>query len=132
VFTPYSLNEVYQVGLKHSLMSIQRNGGKINGNEVIIAVQAPQPVRYKKSFEGIKPVAMVGSQWDSHLLTADDNSFKLSFEGTGIVIRGESKVDEQKVKLYTNMVEISIDGKPADTSVMPSNFHDRKHEIYWS
>ena len=30
------------------------------------------------------------------------------------------------------MVEISIDGKPADTAVMPSAFHDRKTDIYWN
>ncbi len=132
LFTPYSLNEVYQVGLKHCLLTIERNGGKIDGKEVIIAVQVPQVVRFEKNFDGIKPVAMIGTQWDSHSLTANDNSYKLSFEGSGIVIRGESLVNEKTLKAYTNMIEIRIDGKPADTAVMPSNFHDRKPEIYWN
>ena len=132
IFTPYSLNEVYTTSLRHCLISIEKNGGKINGDEVTIALQTPQPVRFEKSFSGIKPVAMIGSQWESQTLASKNDLVQLSFEGCGIAIRGESKTDERKLKEYINMVEISIDGKPADTAVMPSAFHDRKTDIYWN
>ena len=132
IFTPYSLNEVYLTSMNHALLVIGRNGGKITGDSVTIKIQQPKAVRLEKSFEGIKPVAMIGTQWDSHSLTKNETTLSLNFDGTGIAIRGESKVDEMTHKEYLNMVEISIDGKPCDTAIMPSGFHDRKTDIYWN
>ncbi len=132
IFTPYSLNEVYQTTLKHCLQSVERNGGSINGNEISIAVQVPKAVKFEKSFEGIKPVAMIGTQWDSYRLSIKQNCYELSFNGCGIAIRGEAKTDVTSLKGYTAKIGISIDGRPSDTAIMPSAFHDRKTDIYWN
>jgi hypothetical protein len=45
--TPYSMNEVYKVSLKHTLQNIEKNGGKVSEKEVTIAVQEPKTVRYE-------------------------------------------------------------------------------------
>jgi hypothetical protein len=40
-YTTMSLNDVYDIGLKHALQNIERNGGKVSGDNVTIAVQRP-------------------------------------------------------------------------------------------
>src|SRR5690554_6070612 len=51
-YTETSLNELYAMGLRHALLVIESEGGKVNDNSVTIQTQVPQPVRYEKSFEG--------------------------------------------------------------------------------
>ena len=51
-YTTMSLNAVYEIGFKHALQNIERNGGKINGDNVAIKIQQPADVKFEKSFEG--------------------------------------------------------------------------------
>src|SRR3712207_2895007 len=63
-YTTMSLNKVYEVGLKHALQNIARNGGNVAGNTVTIAVQPPQAVQLEQGFEGVYPVAKIPVRWN--------------------------------------------------------------------
>ena len=52
-----------------------------------------------------------------------------SFEGNGIVVRGELTCADNK---YSALVEVSLDGKIADTIDLPAGNHDRRLDIYWN
>ena len=62
---------------------IRRNGGKVEKENVTIAVQRPETVRLEQSFTDMYPTAKVElSKHDIDILTFE-------FEGTGFVLRGE-------------------------------------------
>ncbi|MFM2360841.1 MAG: hypothetical protein RLY16_2834, partial [Bacteroidota bacterium] len=63
VFTQISLNEMYQIGLKHALEAIQTNGGSVTDSAVKIAYQMPMPVRYEQSFLGVYPWQRKSLNW---------------------------------------------------------------------
>jgi hypothetical protein len=48
-YTTMSLNTVYEIGLKHALENIRRNGGSVTGNTVTIKSQTPVPVKFEKA-----------------------------------------------------------------------------------
>ncbi|WP_317173700.1 hypothetical protein [Adhaeribacter radiodurans] len=80
-----SLNDVYEIGFKHALEQITRNGGKINGNNVTIAVQKTQPVKLEQSFVGHFPP---GNRTSINKDLKDEYTF--NFEGNGFVVTGET------------------------------------------
>ncbi|MBK6978095.1 MAG: ADP-ribosylglycohydrolase family protein [Cytophagaceae bacterium] len=82
-YTTISLNDVYEIGFKHALQNIERNGGKISGEKVTIALQAPVPVKMEKSFSGIYPIDKI------YASSSLKDEYSFDFEGTGFVIKGE-------------------------------------------
>jgi hypothetical protein len=39
-----SLNDVYAIGVKHALENIKRNGGSVDGDNIVLKAQQPMPV----------------------------------------------------------------------------------------
>jgi hypothetical protein len=125
-YTTMSLNEVYDIGLKHALQNIERNGGKVSGNTITIAVQPPRPVRLEQSFEGVYPVAKTPVKWND---AKDEVSFE--FEGTGFVLRGDASKWES-TSPYVFETELYVDGTKVETPRLPTAFTSRRHEIAWN
>src|ERR1700733_3309062 len=48
-YTTMSLNSVYEIGLKHALKNIERNGGGIDGETIQLPIQTPVKVKFEKS-----------------------------------------------------------------------------------
>ena len=48
-----SLKSVYEIGLKHALQNIERNGGKVHGDKITIRIQQPKAVQFENSFAGL-------------------------------------------------------------------------------
>lgn len=127
-YTTTSLNDVYEIGFKHALQNVERNGGKIAGDKVTIQVQQPQPVRFEKSFEGHYPVRQIGI----HQLLKDEYSF--DFEGVGFVVTGETaKWDRQFPTMtpYIFNAELYVDGKLLETVALPVNYITRRYDLFW-
>jgi ADP-ribosylglycohydrolase. len=122
-YTVMSLNKAYEISYKHALEMIKRNEGKVGDSEVTIAVQAPEPVRYEKSFEGLYPVERVDVR--QHITS----TYTFEFEGTGVVLRGEAQ--NGTLPDYTFDVEILIDGRKIEAFSMPTDYRTRKLEICW-
>ena len=123
-YTTISLNDVYALGMKHALQNIQRNKGKVEGDNVFIAVQEPVPVKFEQSFEGHYPIEK------REIKTSWSDEFTFDFEGIGFVLRG--RVGEgRSSSSYVGKGELYIDGKLVETIELPSNFTTRRHELFW-
>lgn len=125
-YTSTSLNKVYDVGFEHALKMIERNGGEIKGNEVVIKVQTPNPVRYEKSFEGLYPVEKVKFPG-----TSEPEKIVFDFEGTGFALTGYTAKGNRKYPDYSFNTEVFIDGKKMETVVLNTNFIKRRYDLFW-
>ncbi len=124
-YTTMSLNDVYQVGLKHAIQNIEKNGGYVKGDVVTILAQKPSPVRFEKSFDGHYPLTKIP------LTFSADNELSFEFEGIGFVIRGETaKWESEKVDFVINS-EVYIDGKLVETPKLPANYTIRRYDLAW-
>lgn len=124
-YTTMSLNKVYEISFKQALEMIQRNGGKIEGDQVTIAVQAPKAVKYEKSFSGIYPVAKKSFHHGNIKELAFD------FTGTGFVLKGEARKKSRDAADHIFEMEVYIDGEKAETIKLPTNFTTRRRDLCW-
>jgi hypothetical protein len=124
-YTTMSLNTVYEVGMKHALKNIIRNGGTTKGDIIEIKRQSPLTVKFEKSFEGSFPVAKIPVHW-----TADKNEASFTFEGTGFVMKGDAAGKNGKSE-YVFRTELYVDGVSAEKPVLPAGFNTRRNELCW-
>lgn len=124
-YTNISLSKVYDIGLRHALFNIEQNGGKVNGNEVIVTTQLPKPVAFEESFPNLFPIE---KRSFSH-----QNIHELSFEftGTGFILMGETSQKISSKENYVFEVELFIDGKKVETAKIPTNYVVRRLELFW-
>ncbi len=125
-YTEMSLNKVYDIGYRHALEMIKRNGGEVSENEVTIAVQVPETVRFEKSFEGLYPVDKVPV--NKHI----DGELTLEFEGTGVVLRGGAHKQQGVSDDHVFLLEVYIDDEKVEDFAMTTDNNKRKHEIFWA
>lgn len=123
-YTTMSLNDVYEIGYKHALQNIQRNGGKVEGGNVMIKVQQPLPVKFEQSFEGHFPILKI------HVGRNLKDEYKFEFDGIGFAISGESAQWNSSSDVITK-AEVYIDGNLMETSELPANFTTRKYDLFW-
>ncbi len=124
-YTTMSLDDVYAIGLKHMLLNIERNGGKVNGENVSIKIQMPVAVKFEKSFDGLYPVQKLPVA-----LSKNKDEANFSFEGTGFVLRGETAVWAGTSSVVLN-AEVYIDGKLAEAPELPVKYTTRRYEVCW-
>lgn len=125
--TDISLNKAYDMSFNHALKMIEREGGKVDGDKVVIKVQKPQAVRLEQSFEGLE---LVGKY------NVDYRNFKklytYDFEGSAIVCRGKVNAKKETCPAdYVAELEVTVDGKK-ELVTMPADFAVRKFDIYWN
>ena len=124
-YTTISLNKVYEIGLKHAMENIKRNGGKVNGDKITIAVQSPTAVKMEQGFPELYPVNKAG------LNKEDIKEVSFDFEGTGFILAGQSLKKEKSAPEYVIEAEMYIDGKKIETAKFPTSFTTRRHELFW-
>ncbi|MBS1523799.1 MAG: ADP-ribosylglycohydrolase family protein [Bacteroidetes bacterium] len=125
-YTTMSLNKVYEIGFKHALENIKRNGGKVDGDKITIPFQEPKTVKFEQGFTNMKPLQKTD-------LPHDINTSELSFDftGTGFVLKGEAVKKNGDSPEYIFDIEVTIDGQKAETAKLPTSFTTRRQEIYW-
>jgi hypothetical protein len=123
-YTTMSLNEVYEIGYKHALMVIAKNGGKTDGNSVTIRTQSPKPVRLEQSFEGHHPIAKKSIE------KTLSQEFTFDFDGIGFVVLAETARWDSK-STYAGKMEVYIDDKLTETVDLPSSYTTRRYELCW-
>jgi hypothetical protein len=128
-YTTMSLNDVYQLGYKHAVQVIEKNGGRQSGDNVVIAVQAPTPVRLEQSFVGHFPIEKRRIHKDL------ESEYTFDFEGTGFVVMGESSPKHSSSWDYKGQfafeAELYIDGNKVETAKLPANYTTRRLELFW-
>jgi hypothetical protein len=129
-YTNISLNKTYQMGMKQALLVIERNGGKMSGDSVIIKTQVPEPVRFEKSFDGIYPIKSIsysGNQYRRGGKTLEEVG-NIEFYGTGIVVNGDVRSNDET---YVAKIEAYIDDEMVESIELPVKYQSRRHEIFW-
>jgi hypothetical protein len=109
------------------LLNVERNGGVVKGEYVVIRQQAPKAVRREQCFEGHYPTE---KRWIGQNLGA---TLELDFTGNGFVLRGEAKTTPGNKNATDAVVEVAVylDDKKMETVKLPVNFTTRRHEITW-
>lgn len=123
-YTDISLHKVYDMSTRQALKVVEREGGRVDGSEVVIRTQKPKTVRLEQAFEGMEP-AQKTSLSNKNL----SQETTIEFEGCGIVVRGEVKAQETS---YAAMLEVQVDGRTAGTMHLPAAHHDRSNDLYWN
>lgn len=128
-YTTMSLNDVYALGLKHALQVVERNGGRVAGNAVTIAVQTPKPVRLEQGFTGHYPVLTRGIHKDL------ESEYSFDFDGIGFVLRGEAKPKNrpswESKDSFAFSADLYVDGKKLETAKLPTGYTQRRYDLFW-
>ena len=121
-YTDMSLNDTYSASFSHALQMIERGGGRVTESDVTIRVQRPEPVRYEKSFGDLQPVGRMPVNTE----LTDTYEFEAPCEA--IVLCGYARSSDRS---YVAEIEVCIDGRKMQTSLMPVSNHDRKLDVFW-
>jgi hypothetical protein len=121
-YTSISLNKTYQMSYNQALKMIEQNGGSVSEDEVRIACQQPQPVRFEKSFEGHYPVKLI------KVNKKITDIAPLEFEGIGIIFKGSVRAQTAD---YVAKAELYIDGQLAESVSLPASYRARRHDLFW-
>lgn len=124
-YTTISLNKVYEIGYKHALENIKRNGGRTSDGKVFIQTQQPKAVKFEKSFPGLYPI----EKRDIVLQNGREISFE--FEGTGFIVNGEPRAKNNKSPEYEFQSEVWLDGQKIESPRLPTDFTIRRLELSW-
>lgn len=120
-YTNSSLNDTYRMSYSHALQLIEREGGKVSADKIVIKCQQPEAVRLEQSFPNLKPRERVNIRKS----LAEPSTFEA--ECAGLLVCGEVRSAD---KSYVAEVEISIDDKTKEVVKMPANWTIRKLEVY--
>lgn len=140
-YTTVSLNDVYDLSYRHALAMIERNGGKIEGDQIKIHVQDAEPVPLEQNFTGY--TLSKSQEIDKVIKSGDPQEFNFSFNGAGIVLRGKvgnllRKDDyalegpDETLDDYKLDTEFYIDGQLVKTSPQPLAFKERNPELFFA
>lgn len=122
-YTDISLNRVYQMSYNQALQVIERNGGKLEVDELTIKCQQPVSVRYEKAFEGLFPVEKAAVN------KSVTNIDELSFDGTGVVFKGGVNAADKE---YVAKAEMYIDNELIETANLPASYLTRRNDLFWN
>ncbi|HHV85536.1 MAG TPA: ADP-ribosylglycohydrolase family protein [Petrimonas sp.] len=127
-YTDMSLNKVYDIGFRHAVEMIKRNGGTEKDNSYIIKYQIPQTGTLEVGFEGIYPTERRNL---NDRLTGQTKEFAYEIEGCGFVLSGYAAVqDNQKDEILE--ADLYIDNNFIETIKMPTQSLIRKLEVAWN
>lgn len=130
-YTQSSLNKVYELSYQQAIANIKKEGGSVEPDKITILAQEPKPVKEEQSFTQLKPQekTWIGKDLEKEV------EYSFDFTGNGFVVGGELKpktgsVHDEGLSKEAR-VELYIDGKLAETIVLPMAFKTRRAEIAW-
>ena len=132
-YTSISLLDAYEMGYKQATQNIERNGGSVAQNSIIIKPQRPVPVKFEKGFKNHSPAGFLHIDQSHKILNNKNTSYSFEFQGIGFVIKGRSEASNKNVINTSDTPEIAvfIDGVLSEKAVLPTDFTTRRHEIAW-
>ena len=123
-YTDISLNRVYKMSFDQALKVIELEGGSTEGPSVTIRTQKPQPVRLEQGFEGLWPVGK------THFNQSPSQLDDFVFEGNGAVFSYRFVLPQgYKVADYEASIDVTVDGKPFRTVLLPTSGNGRGTEL---
>ncbi len=146
--TNVSLAKAYRYSFSHALQMIQKAGGNVEGDRVIIPVKKADVLPLEQNFQGMYPF------YRDRKDTFMKDNYQFDFQGNGFVIWGNivclrsvtadyvARVSARHIGSevfglaepddpYVAMVEVWIDGKLDHVSRLPMKNTDRRVEPAW-
>jgi len=146
--TEVSLDKAYGWSMKHALGFINQAGGKTEGDDVVIPVEAPKPVAFEQNFENTYPIDRM--KIDKSF--TDEITFE--FSGNGYLLYGNmakrSKIDvdyidriskrtygseplglAEREDPYVANMEVYVDDVLSETVKLPMKNTSRRLEPSW-
>ena len=125
-YNTWTLNDIYKVNFDLALKNIERAGGTVTKNDVLIAVQDPKPVRFEESFPNMEPYLIAAkTEW---LGTDKAKANTFIFHGTGFAIYGDLLANNPD---YWGEFAVIIDGKQDHIMRLSPRYHDRLDNPFW-
>ena len=139
-YTSTSLNKVYKISYDQAVELIKKNGGKEDGDQLLISKEKQQVAPLEQNFVGYKinKRETIGKK----LTSSDDSDLTMEFDGIGVVLTGRARQEgmdkkyalisnEETVDNYKLMVDFVLDGKQSKTMELPLYFIERAHELFF-
>ena len=139
-FTSISLNDAYDISYQQALELIEKNGGKVEKDQVKIKKQSLAIAPLEQSLPGyqIKERTHIGEK----ISASDKQDLTIDFTGVGVVITGRSRnMDfEDKYALLSEAetinghkinVDFYLDGELNKSMDLPLYFIERAHEVFF-
>src|SRR5574344_43207 len=124
-YTDISLKRATELSMNQALQVIERNGGKVLGNDITIKVQTPKAVRFEQSFVGHFPT-------ENMSIRQYVDKANIKFEGNGIVVRYSfNKPKNYQDNGYVAQVEVYLDGQLSTTMKLPLGGNGTTSELYY-
>ncbi len=124
-YTDVSLNKLYELSLKQALEVVEKGGGTVTGDQVIIKTQQPVAVRYEKSFENHYPKEKIAI--NSEL----QDSSRFVFDGNGFVQKGYVRCSDEE---YVAQIEVYVNDSLLETANLPaakaSSIDNRRVDLF--
>ncbi len=127
-YTTMSLNDVYEIGYKHALQMLERNGVDTQNDVLKMTQQTIEPVALEIAFKDHFPVA---KKEIGKLLNKDNSEYIQHFDGKGIVIAGYAAACQNSSDCNDAQVEVILDGQAEPVFTMPFNTTMRRNEVFW-
>jgi hypothetical protein len=124
-YTNVSLSDCYEICYNTSIENILNNGGKADGNDIIIKYHKPETLPLEIAYPDIYPK-------DEMIIEKSiRETGKIEFSGTGIAILGGPSGPDLNNNGYVAEVQVSIDGNPVTVRKLPFSYHSRALEIFF-
>jgi hypothetical protein len=123
-YMDFSLMDACGFSFEQAMGMIKKNGGRVQGGEVIISAGDIRPVRLEVNFPGLRPTEK------REFAVGLKKEYEFEFEGTGIVVGGEARRTGQDEHVF--QAEIQMDGKPVETCDLPTDEHWRRDPLFWA
>ncbi|HKK68955.1 MAG TPA: ADP-ribosylglycohydrolase family protein, partial [Bacteroidales bacterium] len=127
-YTEMSLNKVYETGFRHAVEMIKENGGKEEGDMMLIQYQEPQTVPLEIAFEGLFPTEQKRLNGP---LSQKNPEISFEMEGCGFVVSGQAVRDDQLSDI-TLELDVFVDGQFLETVKMPTQNRTRRLDVAWN
>ncbi len=125
-YTSLSLNDVYELGNKHALENLTKNGASIDGDMINVAKEEIKPVALEINFAGHYPKEKIQLNTD---ISPENAEFSFSFNGIGFVLKGQAVKESPQAPDKTLEIGLYIDGEFSEKIKMPTARQKRKQEV---
>ena len=142
--TEMSLNDVYEISLRHSMELIRRNGGRIDGSFIKIKTETTKIAPFEENFPGYKPdkKVYINNEITFENEDIENNELEYKFNGIGVVLKGYIRdvkatnnikdiKDNDPLKDFYFEVEFSIDNKLVKKMKLPLDYTKRALELFF-
>lgn len=130
-YTDFSFHTIVQSTEKRAIKLVKRNGGRVDGDKLIVKTQAPKPPKLELWDDYGSPVERIAVSdprwsWKGNWITGENTrtaadrgaEAAISFEGTGVIVTGPYLPEGGRADVYLDgKLDRTIDVYPDETNI---------------